>query len=456
MTYTSRSMFTVPIASTAYQLAKSFQNQYENPTKARQVYLNTLAVYAVDTYCQCLSIETNIEYFESLNSVTQALMDIADIEIEGIGKLECRPVLPEDEYCYIPIETWENRIGYVAVEINDSLKEATLLGFYPSLNALEMMEKINLDDFQPLDQLLEHIYRLKSAFDFLVVSNDEIVTQIKERLDAESLSTILVELERIYRLCPREEWRYAGGELLSDYIPTTTNFSFRGGTPVVDREIFDEMQPSDLQDLAEELLEKLDEIWVIDDSDESLNVESLNNPSNSERVKANQSVIISQPVVSIPGIINLSEWLQNPDRTFQDNWQTLESFLSNQEENLIFRFASVPRSRSADGETIMISETKIREIQLKEYPVALILNCQLESTGTRNIILRLYSNSQEQTQLPPGVQLIILDESGDIFDQVQAKSADNWIQLEVSGEPGERFAVKVALGEISITENFVI
>ncbi len=38
----------------------------------------------------------------------------------------------------------------------------------------------------------------------------------------------------------------------------------------------------------------------------------------------------------------------------------------------------------------------------------------------------------------------------------RSRSADNWIQWEFRGEPGERFSVKVALGDASIVENFVI
>lgn len=452
---TNNLYLTIQLTKKAHQDAREFCSQQANSQKVKQVYINTLAVHAVDDFLQWMKIKTDLEAGDSWHPVIRCFNDVADLVIPDLGKLECRPVLPGEKVIILPPEVTEDRIGYVAIQFQEQLNEVQLVGFSPVLEPSQTINTLEVASLQPIENLINYLERLESAQNFLQ-SDDLVAMRLRQRLTDKSPSEIVAQLERIYRLCPREEWRYAGGEFLSGYIPTTKSFSFRGGTPVVDRENFDEMQPSDLQDLAEELLEKLDEIWVIDDSDESLNVESLNNPSNSERVKANQSVIISQPVVSIPGIINLSEWLQNPDRTFQDNWQTLESFLSNQEENLIFRFASVPRSRSADGETIMISETKIREIQLKEYPVALILNCQLESTGTRNIILRLYSNAQEQTHLPPGVQLIILDESGDIFDQVQAKSADNWIQLEVSGEPGERFAVKVALGEISITENFVI
>jgi len=453
MTYTSRPMFAVPLTSKALKLAKSFQEQYESPAKARQVYLNTLAVYAVDTYCQCLGIETDLEASDSLNPVMQTLMDVADIEITGIGKLECRPVLPTDENCYIPTDTWENRIGYVAVEIDESSREATLFGFYPTINPLEMMEQVSCESFQPLEALIDHLDRIESAL-FFFQSDEPVVVKVRERLTDEPLAEIITQLERIYRTYNKYERRYAGGEFLASYLPTTKGVAFRGSIPVADREEFDDSQQTELQDLAEELLEKLDEIWGDDNSDELVDSESSTNESSSVIQQFEQPAIvpISQ---SQSGLINLSEWLQNPEGS-QYHWQPLELFLSNQEGNLIFRFASAPRSRSADAETPTRSVSKVREIPLPGHPLVLIINCQLESDGRRDILVRLYPSTEEQTYLPEGAQLIILDESGEVFLEAQSRSADNWIQLEFRGEAGEPFSIKVVFGDLSVTDNFAI
>jgi hypothetical protein len=61
-----------------------------------------------------------------------------------------------------------------------------------------------------------------------------------------------------------------------------------------------------------------------------------------------------------------------------------------------------------------------------------------------------------QNYLPSLLQLIVLDESGETFLQAQARSADNYIQLQFSGEPGERFSVKITLNDVSIIEDFAI
>jgi hypothetical protein len=94
-------------------------------------------------------------------------------------------------------------------------------------------------------------------------------------------------------------------------------------------------------------------------------------------------------------------------------------------------------------------------IQLVRHPVALIIYSQPESNNKWNILLQLKPGGG-QTYLPPDVQMIVLDDADEVFLEARSRSADNWIQLEFTGEPGERFSVKVALGDASIVEDFVI
>ncbi|MGI2903271.1 DUF1822 family protein [Tolypothrix sp. VBCCA 56010] len=121
--------FTVPISSELHSLAKQFRLSHRNSKKAKQVYFNTLAVSAVNFYLRCMGVETSWSASSSCNRVMQTMMDVADLEIIGLGKLECRPVLSDEKVVYIPPEVWSDRIGYVAVQFDQSLREATLLGF---------------------------------------------------------------------------------------------------------------------------------------------------------------------------------------------------------------------------------------------------------------------------------------------------------------------------------------
>jgi hypothetical protein len=116
-------------------------------------------------------------------------------------------------------------------------------------------------------------------------------------------------------------------------------------------------------------------------------------------------------------------------------------------------------ARSGDGEGDRPSAMRGRMIdlgiQLFGKPVALIVYFTPESENKWNILLQIKPGGA-QTYLPPDVELIVLDDTGEVFLEARSRSADNWIQLEFRGEPGERFSVKVALGDANIVENFVI
>jgi hypothetical protein len=73
---------------------------------------------------------------------------------------------------------------------------------------------------------------------------------VRSQIETQSQSNIVAQLERIYRTCEEYEWRYAAGEMLAG---STAGEEFT-------RESADHAD-TDLQDLAEALLEKLAGIW---------------------------------------------------------------------------------------------------------------------------------------------------------------------------------------------------
>lgn len=149
--------FTVPLSFEAHSLAEQFRRQQSSPQKAKQVYLNTLAVYAVDFYLRCLGIETEVNKSASRNLLYLKFMNVADLWVKSIGRLECCPVLPESTVMQIPVEVREERVGYVAVQFERSLKQATLVGFTPNAVAeLPLSQLRAIIDFpEYLNQLQE-------------------------------------------------------------------------------------------------------------------------------------------------------------------------------------------------------------------------------------------------------------------------------------------------------------
>lgn len=153
------STFTGPISTVARRLAEKWSKQQITPEKRQQVLLNTLSVSFVDFYLRCMGFTTELEASDSWDPVQQTLMDIADLSIKNLGKLECRPVQKAEDFVYIPPEVQSNRIGYVAVEIDKSLCSAKLLGFIKEVS----IDNLPINQLQPLEELLKYLEDLAST-----------------------------------------------------------------------------------------------------------------------------------------------------------------------------------------------------------------------------------------------------------------------------------------------------
>jgi hypothetical protein len=147
------SAITLPISQIARITAQQFANQQPTLEKAEQVRLNTLAVWVVNDYLQMMEIPTNLQASDSWNPVMRLCANVADLEIPSVGRLECRPVRLHQQTCVIPPETWEERVGYLVVQFDESLQEARLLGFIPRVTT----EKLLLTQLQPLEALIDHL-----------------------------------------------------------------------------------------------------------------------------------------------------------------------------------------------------------------------------------------------------------------------------------------------------------
>lgn len=307
----------LPITQTARETAVEFTNNAQNfPEKLEKIKLNTLAVCVVDTYLQMMGINTNVTASDNWNPVLRLCVDSADLEVTGIGRLECRWVRSPAEKCHIPPEVWEERIGYVVVQIDESLHEATLLGFTPKAIA-----QISISELQPLEDLLAHLNQLKLATEH-------------------------------------------------------------------------QQQP----------------------------------------------------------VVQLNQWF---DRVFETGWQSIEAILGSARANLAFSFRRSDSVNENHDDRIRRAKLIDLGIQLAGHAVALIVELRAVSDHKRDILLQVHPTGS-QVYLPPQLQLTVLDAAGAVFLEAQARKADNYIQLQFSGKPGEKFSVKVALGDRSIMENFMI
>ncbi|NET32045.1 MAG: DUF1822 family protein [Cyanothece sp. SIO1E1] len=151
--------FPVPLTSEAHTIAQDYSNGQSNPQRAKQIYLNTLAIYAVDFYLRCLGFEPDWPASDSRNPLMLKLTDVADLEIKQLGKLECRALLPTAQMYEVPSDAWNDRIGYVAVQLDQSLKQATLVGFTPDIAQHQGM--LPICGLRSLAEFLQHLNHLK-------------------------------------------------------------------------------------------------------------------------------------------------------------------------------------------------------------------------------------------------------------------------------------------------------
>jgi hypothetical protein len=262
--------FFIPLELTneAHAYAKKFAEEQATNWKAKQVYLNTLAVCTVHNYLQWMEFETDPSQGDSWNPGIRALFNVADLVLPGIGKLECRPVLPGETVISLPLEMTEDRIGYVAVQFEEQLDKVKLLGFYPLVDRENPPEVIQLTELKSFESLIERLEELETEISLLekefeaVIatrrSDDPVAVRIQEILENKSIPEIAADFERIYRTCDRQDWWNEGGKIL---LPSVSGV---GGT---DRELKGDSTQDisdaevELRDLAEELLKKLAEIW---------------------------------------------------------------------------------------------------------------------------------------------------------------------------------------------------
>jgi hypothetical protein len=142
-------------------------------------------------------------------------------------------------------------------------------------------------------------------------------------------------------------------------------------------------------------------------------------------------------------LVNLGEWFQ---QLFAAGWQSVEELLGAGESCLAFEF------RSGD-----INRAKLINLETRTdiYTAAIVVILRPKTDNTTDILLQVYPTGTA-TYLPEGLELVLLCPEGEVLYNVTARSADYVIQIEFSAETGERFSVKVALGDDCVREDFAI
>lgn len=258
MNSTELPLITVPLGRESHTKARELAAQAMQLTTladkhqiGKRVYLNTLAVYAVDSYLRWQAYQPDLSQSDSADPILCSRWDVADLMIPDIGKLECRPIWEGESVFIVPSEATEDRIGYLAVQFGEHLEQAKLLGFAPMLDASNPPFFLPIANLQTLDYLINYLYRLEVANQFLQ-GDDLVAVRVREVMANNQISEIAAQLERIWRIEIDSERPYAIKDILAG---TATGVA-------TEREfIADSEADIELLELAESLIEKLAEIW---------------------------------------------------------------------------------------------------------------------------------------------------------------------------------------------------
>lgn len=150
--------FLVEIPSRIKAIAKAISERQEDPGRSSMVYQNSLATYAANFYLRCMGIPVDLGNSDSQDILFQMLSDTGALLLKDMGKLECRPVAHDANAMYVPEAVWGDRIGYLAVQLNQAGSEARLLGFVKAVESTT----VPLNQLGSLSALLDHLEQLDS------------------------------------------------------------------------------------------------------------------------------------------------------------------------------------------------------------------------------------------------------------------------------------------------------
>lgn len=146
--------------------------------------------------------------------------------------------------------------------------------------------------------------------------------------------------------------------------------------------------------------------------------------------------------------VNLNAWLQG---IYEASWQAIETFNSDT-SNQAFNFRN----------NIQLVAAKMRRIKIIELggeadSQKFFLLMALTSFANQVLGIRVQLHPFNDEYLPNSLKLVLLSESGEILQEVQARIQDNYIQLKLfEVEMGERFSINVVLDSYQFKENFFL
>ncbi len=167
---------------------------------------------------------------------------------------------------------------------------------------------------------------------------------------------------------------------------------------------------------------------------------------------------LSPDAIALPtdSIVNLRDWLLGG---FEETWEAIDEVLDPQINYSAFRFRYQPK----------VVEKKIKRVERVERlkkihlgnsggEIGLVMGISSDYKLEKDAEIKVWAEIYplNQTHLPSGLKLMILDEEETVV--MDETIADHYLQytLDFTGTPGEKFNVKIVSGDVSIREEFSI
>jgi hypothetical protein len=252
----------------AHEWARLFAAKQRDVDTSKQVYLNTLAVYALHYFLSQQGIESDLDQSRSWYPHALSAPNAADLMVPGVGRVECRPVLMQEASALIiPDTAWSDRVAYVAIGIGERLDQVWLLGYFPVRPPSQLEQPIPFGELLSITDLPNHLQFLQEGNHWLN-SDDEVAARVRELQDTYSLTQFMAQLEAAYN----ETEAVFQDRRIADCIAgaasdmgTSTREAVLKSPGMFGLKAEDELSEEDMEDvleaLAEDVLAKLREIW---------------------------------------------------------------------------------------------------------------------------------------------------------------------------------------------------
>jgi Protein of unknown function (DUF1822) len=169
-----------PIPASFCRQARAYTSQYFIQDVGRRIYCNTLAILVADAYLRLLGFETNLTKPERWNALRRLWSEANELELPGLGNLECRSIATGQQTVTLPPESLSDRIGYLFVEIASSEKLAMLLGFLPAFDSEPPDLEVAIADLQSMDDLIDYLAEQESSSQVEIAETIDLTREFAE------------------------------------------------------------------------------------------------------------------------------------------------------------------------------------------------------------------------------------------------------------------------------------